>query len=79
MCEKNSVGYRISCESCQGRGKWAHYKGGTSRNVYSTGLEHQENLKYEKEDSSLWKHCVLEHQGNKQTFIAAYSVKLMKP
>ena len=69
MCEKNSVGYRISCESCQGRGKWAHYEGQTSRNVYSRELKHQENLKYEKEDSPLWKHCVLEHQGNKQTFI----------
>ena len=47
MCEKNSVGYRISSESCQGRGKWAHYKGENSRNGYSRGLEDQENLKYE--------------------------------
>ena len=26
MCEKNSVGYRITCESCQRDGLWAHYE-----------------------------------------------------
>ena len=71
-CEKNSIGYRITCEGCQGAGQWAEYEGETSRNAYSRGLEHQEDLKGEKEDSPLWKHCLLQHNGVKQTF-------LMKP
>jgi hypothetical protein len=68
-CERNSVGYRISCEGCLGDGRWAHYEGETSRNSFSRGIEHQEDLKSEKEDSPLWKHCLLEHQGVKQVFI----------
>ena len=39
MCENNSVGYRITCESCLGTGKWLHYEGEIGRNVYSRGLE----------------------------------------
>ena len=68
-CEQNSAGYRIKCESCLGAGKFAYYEGETGRNSYSRGLEHQRDLKDEKEDSPLWKHCVLEHDGQKQTFI----------
>ena len=44
------------------------YSGETGRNSYSRGLEHQDNLKGEKEDSPLWKHCQLKHDGVKQAF-----------
>ena len=69
MCEKNSVGYRITCESCLGTGQWVHYEGETGRNAYSRRLEHKEDLKYEKEDTPLWKHCLLAHNGVKQSFV----------
>ena len=44
-CETNSVGYRITCESCQGAGSWAQYEGESGRNAFSQGLEHQEDLR----------------------------------
>ena len=68
MCETNSVGYRISCDSCRGAGKFAHYEGETGRNAYTRGLEHMEDLRNEREDKPLWKHCLLEHNGIKQSF-----------
>ena len=68
-CEQNSAGYRIKCESYLEKGKFVHYEGETGRNAYSRGLEHQEDLRNEKEDSPLWKHCVLEHNGEKQSFV----------
>ena len=69
MCEKNSVGYRIKCEGCQLAGKWAYYEGETGQNAYTRGLKHQEDLRNEKEDSALWKHSLLEHGRQKQSFV----------
>lgn len=66
--ERNSSGYRIMCEPCQENGKKAIYEGETGRNCYSRGLEHQDNLRRELEDSPLWKHCTLEHDGEKVQF-----------
>ena len=67
-CERNSVGYRITCASCQEAARAAVYEGESGRNAYSRGLEHQNDLRLEVEDSPLWKHCQLEHLGVKQTF-----------
>ena len=39
-CERNSIGYRISCECCQKAGVLAEYEGESGRNAYSQGLEH---------------------------------------
>ena len=68
-CEQNSVGYRIKCESCQGAGKFVHYEGETGRSTYSRGLEHQKDIRYKDEESPLWKHCLLEHNGVAQSFV----------
>ena len=67
-CEVNSSGYRIKCIPCLLDGKKAVYEGETGRNPYSRGLEHQDNLRNELEDSPLWKHCTLEHGGEKVKF-----------
>ena len=67
-CEKNFVGYSISCESCLLAGSSAQYIGESGRNAYSRGLEHQEDLRNEKEDSPLCKHCTLVHDGEKPHF-----------
>ena len=67
-CENNSVGYMIECCGCQEAGVVVQYSGETGRNSYSRGLEHQDSLKGEKEDSPLWKHCQLKHDGVKQAF-----------
>ena len=67
-CEINSVGYRIVCQGCLLAGKQTEYEGESARNAYSRGLEHLEGLRNEREDSPLWKHCQLEHNGEKQIF-----------
>ena len=68
-CEKNYVGYRITCETCQRAGIIVEYEGESGRNAYSRGLEHQQGLRDEKEDSPLWKHCHLLYEGVKHTFL----------
>ena len=39
-CERNSVGYRITCETCQEAGKLTTYKGESGQNRYARGLKH---------------------------------------
>ena len=68
-CERNGIGYRISCEGCQRAGVVAEYEGESGRNAYSRGLEHQQGLRDECEKSALWKQCQLVHGGNKQSFL----------
>ena len=67
-CETNSVGYRITCDTCLVSGKAVVYEGESGRNAYSRGLEHQADLRNKVQDSPLWKHCLLEHEGQVQTF-----------
>ena len=68
-CEKNGIGYRISCEGCQKEDIVAEYEGESGRNGYSRGLEHQQGLRNECEKSPLWKHCQLMYSGEKQSFM----------
>ena len=67
-CEKNGVGYRIECLSCQRVGLTTLYEGETARNAYTRGLEHEDALRMEDEENALWKHCVVQHQGVKAEF-----------
>ena len=67
-CDNISVGYRIVCQGCLQTGKQTVYEGETARNAYSWGLEHCEGLRNEREESPLWKHCQLSHNGEKQEF-----------
>ena len=67
-CERNSSGYRIVCCTCESEGKLSHYEGETGRNPYSRVVEHISDLKNKKEDSPLWKHCVLQHNSVIQQF-----------
>ena len=67
-CDKNGVGYRIRCETCRLAGRSALYDGESGNNAYSRGCQHQDALRLETEESPLWKHCLLEHQGQKAKF-----------
>ena len=67
-CERNSVGYRMSCDTCLLAGVLALYDGETGRNAYARGGEHQGDLRHEREESPLWKHCQLVHGGEAQPF-----------
>ena len=67
-CEKNGIGYEIKCEDCKNAKKKAVYEGETGRNGFTRGAEHQAALRLESEESPLWKHCLLEHEGRKARF-----------
>ena len=58
-CEKNGSAYTITCNGCGSNQIVAQYEGETGRNCFSRGLEHQNDLRTMKEDSPLWKHCVV--------------------
>ena len=62
-CEKNGVGYRIECITCQRDRKTTTYEGETSRNSYTRGLEHWNTLRLKDEENALWKHCLVVHDG----------------
>ena len=40
-CEKNRVGYRIVCLTCQMNGVSTIYEGKTVQNAFTRGMEHQ--------------------------------------
>ena len=67
-CEKNGVGYELKCEECKKAGRKAVYEGETGRNAFTRGAEHKAALRLESEDSPIWKHCQLEHDGTKVEF-----------
>ena len=65
-CNAESITYKIECE---GGDCTRTYKGETSGNGYTRGKEHLDNLAAEDiKNSSLWKHCLIEHGGVKQEF-----------
>ena len=67
-CEKSSVGYRIRCEACFQAGKASWYDGETGCNCYTRGKQHAAALRLENEENALWKHCLVEHDGEKVNF-----------
>ena len=73
-CEKNSVTYMITCETCLEAGIKTTYEGETGRNAFCRGLEHKQGLKQKSEKSALWKHCVSEHSSQE----AEFSMKIIQ-
>ena len=68
-CQKNSVTYKITCNTCLQAGRVTTYEGETGRNAFVRGLEHQQDLRRKSEKSPLWKHCVLEHSSQEADFL----------
>ena len=68
IVKKNSVTYKITCETCLKDGILSTYEGETGRNTFSRGLEHQQGLQQNSEKSALWKHCVSEHSSQEADF-----------
>ena len=71
-CRESGVTYRIRClghstentdERCD-----SVYPGETDRNGYTRGNEHSDDLKFRREGSVMWKHCVDKHQSVEQAF-----------
>ena len=67
-CEKSGVGYRVRCETCGRAGKVVEYEGETAYNGFTRGLEHEACQRQRDESNALWKHCELEHGGQRANF-----------
>ena len=67
-CERNGSGYRITCERCLEAGKSSEYEGETGANGFTRGKEQANGLRLEEENNALWKHCLIEHGGEKVDF-----------
>ena len=44
------------------------YEGETGRNGYTRGKEHLDALRLENKENTIWKHCMVQHNGEKATF-----------
>jgi hypothetical protein len=62
------VTYQIVCEMYEGGDVVAHYKGETSKNTYTRGLKHLDQLRNKSKDSVLWAHCKEHHQSSEVPF-----------
>ena len=51
-----------------GRKMVASYEGESGRNPYTRGLEHQNDLRNKNENSPLWKHVLIQHNGQQVSF-----------
>jgi hypothetical protein len=67
-CDKAGIGYRQVCLDCKGKGIEAAYEGESARTAYHRGLEHEDDLAKENEDSPLWKHSSIHHKDQKAKF-----------
>jgi hypothetical protein len=71
-CRGQGMSYSNTCLACpHGKGnekESAVYYGETGRSNYERGLGHLRDLRTEKEDSPLWKHCQLVHASEKVEF-----------
>jgi hypothetical protein len=71
-CRGQGMGYTLTCLCCpHGKGKEADsavYYGETGKSNYERGTVHLRDLAKEKEDSALWKHCELVHNGTHVEF-----------
>ena len=72
-CKKMNIGYTVNCDTC--RGVTVQYTGETSKSGYQRGLGHLARYHGKQEDSPLWKHAVLHHEGSLDV---AYSMKVVK-
>ena len=67
-CERNGSGYRICCLGCLRAGRCTEYDGETGNNGYTRGKEQADGLRLESEENALWKHCMIEHEGQHVEF-----------
>ena len=72
-CKKNNVGYELTCDLCGG--EKVCYVGETGQNVYTRGQKHMANYRGKVNDSPLWKHSQMKHEGSLNL---SYSMKVVR-
>ena len=78
-CLEEGITYKISCMECKMEGKKTNYWGESSRTLYERYGEHLDKKLKKKEDSALWKHEELWHNGEEVEFRPEVIQKHMKP
>ena len=62
-CEKEGVTYEIECVNCEEDGERSVYIGETSKNAYTRGRKHLQDLDGKLTNSVMWRHCREKHEG----------------
>ena len=62
-CSKSGINYEISCIGCEEQGREGRYHGESSKNGYTRGKQHLEELGRRAESSVIWRHCKERHDG----------------
>ena len=66
-CRDEGVTYEVKCLECGGK-----YVGETSRNAFTRGTEHRTGIHRRDKESTLYNHCIEEHDGK----IAKFQMKV---
>ena len=59
---------KLFCQTCLRDGRTTTSEGESGRNGFTRGAEHLSALRLEDENSPLWKHCQIKHNGMKAEF-----------
>ena len=68
-CRRCGVNYSIECQLCPD-GHKSLYHGETARNLYTRGIDHEQNYRTKQEKSFMLKHQDKEHQGSPGSYTA---------
>jgi hypothetical protein len=68
-CRRCGVNYSIECQLCPD-GHKSLYHGETARNLYTRGIDHEQNYRTKQEKSSMLKHQNKEYQGSPGSYTA---------
>eukprot|EP00794_Sanderia_malayensis_P013421 gene13421-14800_t len=67
-CSKDGINHEIACVGCEQQGRDVKYHGGSSKNGFTRGRQHLEELGRRSESSVIWRHCSEKHDGEIQDF-----------
>ena len=72
--EQRNCMYAISCKTYKKKESSATYMGEMSCTLYLRGKEHKDALESQSEDSTLWLHCIQQHDST----MAEFEINLIK-
>ena len=58
----------MTCLTCLRAGRSSFYEGESGRNGFTRGLEHLAAIRMKDEQNAMWKHVLVEHNGNNPEF-----------
>ena len=67
-CRKHNVVYKITCMTCQVKGKRKLYWGESHRSAWDRSMDHLEALRVRNENYAVVKHWLSDHKGEKPNY-----------